>query len=144
DQQRRRGEVAVPDIVADSLEVPDTLAGIGMERQQGIGEEVVARAVGAVEIAGGGSGGDVEDSALRVDRHAGPVVGGAGVGPGILGPGVVAVLAGMRNGVETPAQLAGANIEGANVASGGGERLGSAATDNQQILINDARAGEDD
>ena len=39
----RRRKVAIPDVVAHALEMPDALAGVGVEREQGVGEEVVAR-----------------------------------------------------------------------------------------------------
>ena len=53
----RRREVAVPNIVTYSLEVPDTLAGFGIKRDQRVSEKVVTDAIAAVEIECGGSGG---------------------------------------------------------------------------------------
>src|SRR5207244_574358 len=90
----RRGKVAVPHVVLHGLKVPDAFAGGGVERDQGVGEEIVADAVGAVEIEGGGSGGDVDDAAGSVNGHASPVVGGAARLPGIFRPGVIAELTG--------------------------------------------------
>jgi hypothetical protein len=60
DEAGRSGEIAIPEIVSDSLKVPDALAGVGFQRQQGVGEQVVAHAVGAIEIAGCRAGGDIE------------------------------------------------------------------------------------
>ena len=51
-QARRRGEIAIPQVVAHGLKVPDALAGRGIQRQKGIRKQVVAQAIGAVEIAG--------------------------------------------------------------------------------------------
>ena len=49
-ERGRRRKVAIPDIVADALEVPDALAGVGLQRNQAVGVEVVARAIRAVEV----------------------------------------------------------------------------------------------
>ncbi len=57
---------------------------------------------------------------------------------------VVAELAGVGDGVETPAEFAGVDVEGADVASGRGKRFGSPATDDQQVLIYDTGTGEHD
>ena len=124
--------------------MPDALAGIGIQREQGVGEEIVAQPVGAVEIAGGRTGGDEDDAALCIHRHAGPVVGGAGVGPRVFRPCLVAEFAGMRNGVELPAQFAGADVVGADVAGRRGQRFGLPSAHYQQVFVNDAGAGEDD
>src|ERR1039457_3554280 len=74
--------------------------------------------------------------------HAGPIVGRAGVGPRVLWPGFVTVLARPRNGVELPAQLPGSRVIGAYVAIGSRKALGLAASDNQQILVNHSRSGQ--
>src|SRR6266567_8426202 len=47
---RRCGKIAVPEVVPDTLEVPDPLTGFGVQRDQTVGEEIVANAVGRVEI----------------------------------------------------------------------------------------------
>ena len=117
---RLGGEVAVPDVVVHGLKVPDALAGVGVESDEGIGEDVVAGAVCAVEVRGGRADGDEDDAAFGIEGDAGPGVRGAGVLPCIFGPGVVAELAGMGDGVELPADLSGANVKGADV-SGIGE-----------------------
>ena len=79
-----------------------------------------------------------------VERHAGPVVGGAGVFPGVGGPGVVAEFAGMRDGVEGPAQRAGADIEGADVAGRRGFGFRVATADDDEVLVDNAGSGESD
>ena len=50
DERRRRGEVAVPEVVLHRLEMPDALARPRVEREQRVGEQVVADAVRAVEV----------------------------------------------------------------------------------------------
>ena len=120
DQGRRGGEVAIPDVMLDGLEVPQALPGARVEGDEGIGEEVVAEAVGSVEVGGGRTGGNEHDAALGVDRHARPVVGGTGIGPAILGPSLIAELAGVGDGVEGPVEFASADVIGADIAGGGG------------------------
>ena len=137
-QVRRRGKIAIPDVVVDRLKMPHALAGVGLQREQRVGEQVVALAIRAVEIECRRTGGDEDQAALFVEAHAGPVVGRADVLPGVLGPGVVAEFAGMRNGVERPADLAGADVVGADVAGRGGQRLADDAAHDQQVLVDDA------
>ena len=47
---RRRGNVAVPNVMLDELKMPDALAGIRIEGKKGVGEQIVANSVGSVEI----------------------------------------------------------------------------------------------
>ena len=68
--------------------MPDAFAGLGVQGDKAIGEEIVADAIGAVEIECRRAGGNVDNAARDVDRHAGPVVGGAAGLPRVLGPGV--------------------------------------------------------
>ena len=77
-QRRLGGIVVVPDVVVDGLERPDHLAGLDVQRDDGIGVAVVAGAQAAPEV-GAGAGGRQEDEAARlVDRHRRPDVGRAG------------------------------------------------------------------
>jgi len=78
-------------------------AGFGVQGEQGICEEIVTEAIGTVEIKSGGAGGSVENSALGIERHARPIVGGAAGFPRILRPSVVSEFAGAGNGVKGPA-----------------------------------------
>ena len=48
----------------------------------------------------------------------------------------------MRDSMKRPAQLAGSNVLGANVAGRRGESLGVAAAEYHQVLVNDAWAGQ--
>src|SRR5260370_25402327 len=119
---RGGGVVVVPNVVVDELEMPEALAGAGVEREEAVAEEIGAEAVCAVEIVLGAGGGRVEDAAFGVERHFAPDVGAADGLPRVLRPRLVAELAGMRDGVKGPGQLAGARVEGAYVA---GRRSGS-------------------
>src|SRR5271168_3566836 len=103
--------------------MPEALAGSGVQGEQAIGEEVVTEAVRAIEVERGGSRGHVKDSAFEIERHAGPVIGGAAGFPCFFRPSVVAELARMRNGVKDPSHLAVADIKSADVAGWRGKRL---------------------
>src|ERR1700675_2064150 len=124
-------------MVADTLKMPKALAGFSVQCDQAIREEIVAKAVGAVKIEGGGTGGDKNDAAFGVERHAGPVVGCAAGFPGVGRPSFVTKLAGMGDGVEGPAKFSGANVESANIAGRGGEGFGIAAADDEQVFVDD-------
>ena len=89
----RRRIVVVPDVVPDGLEVPLALAGRRVQRQHGVGEQVVALAESAVEVLGRRAGGGEHPAALLVDGDAAPGVGAAVVLPLDPLPGVVAGLA---------------------------------------------------
>src|SRR5690606_17938949 len=67
-----------------------------------------------------------------------PTVGAAKQRPGVLGPGFVAGLAGVRNGVELPLQLAGTCVEGANVAGTRGQAFRDDAAEDEQVSMDDA------
>jgi hypothetical protein len=144
DERGRRGEIAIPDVMMDALEVPEAFACGCVEGEQRVGEEIVADAVASVEIKNCATGGDIEDAALGVEGHAGPVVGGTGIFPGVRGPGVVAEFTGLRDSVKAPAQRAGANVEGADIAWRGGVGFRIAATDDDEVLVDDAGSGEGD
>ena len=115
-QLRRRVVVEVPEVVVRRLEVPQALAGARVERDQAIGEQVGADAVGAVVVVGGRAGREVGDAALLVDRQLAPGVRAADVFPRVFRPRLVAELAWMRHGVELPDQLAGEHVVGAKIA----------------------------
>ena len=48
----------------------------------------------------------------------------------------------MGNGVEAPAQFSRAHVIGANIARKGGQGLRLTATDNEEVFVNDRRAGQ--
>src|SRR5690349_7169969 len=142
DEDRRGGEVAVPKVVPNGLEMPDALARFGFEGEQAIGEEVVANAVASVEIEGGGTGGNVQNAGVGIERHARPIVGGAAGLPRVLRPSFIAVLAGMRNGVKGPARLSGAHVEGTDVPRSGRKCLRFAASHDEKVFVNHRWAGK--
>src|SRR5437016_13165653 len=102
--------------------MPDSLARPCVQGKQTISEEIVADAIGAVEIKRGGACCGVDNAAPGIERHSGPIVRGPTGLPRILRPSVIAKFTGMRDGVERPAQPTGSNVVGANVAGRRRER----------------------
>jgi len=107
----------------DHLEVPEALAGAGVESEEAITEKTDAGTVGTVEIIGWGAEGKVGDAALFIDGDFAPGVDAAEEFPGVFGEGFVAEFAGVGDGVELPGEFAGEDIVGAEVA--GAERKAS-------------------
>ena len=138
DQRGGRREVAIPDVVMHRLEVPDATSRRGIERQQAVREQVVADAVGPVEVRRGRSGGHEHDPTRLVECHAGPVVGASVHPPRRLGPGIVAGLVRTRNRVEGPSQHARAHVVRPDVPRRGARAFARASADNQQIAVDDA------
>src|SRR5262249_20099034 len=72
DQHRRFGGVPIPKIVRSELVIPAELSGLGVERQDAVGVQVVAQPVVAVVFGGGISGRPVEYARLRIVRAGEP------------------------------------------------------------------------
>jgi hypothetical protein len=144
DEARRRGEIPVPDVVLDGLEMPDSLARVGVEREERVGEQVVPGPVRPVKIGRRRSGGNVHDPSLLVHRHARPVVRGTRVFPGVFRPGVIAVFAGVRDRVKRPSNLARPNVEGAEVSGRSGQGFRRSPSDDQEVFVKNAGAGQHD
>src|SRR5690606_41573310 len=88
------------------LLVPEPLAGAGVQRDERIAEQVVARTIAAEEVVARAAKRDEDDAVLLVDGHLAPVVHAAGRAVSVFGPGAVTELAGVRDAVEHPAKLA--------------------------------------
>ena len=117
------------------MEVPEPLAGARIERQDTVGEEILAASIRAVEIVVSRPGRDVHDAALLVDRHRAPIVRAADVLERLLWPGVVAELAGQRYRVELPLLLAGDDVVRANIARRVDKSFARRGSENQQVLV---------
>ena len=126
------------------LEMPDTSAGSCVESQQRVGEEILAHPGAAVEIRSRGSGRDVHDAAPDIDAHACPRIRTAGSLPGIRRPRVITQLAWAGNGVKRPADFAGTDVIGANISRRGSFLLADARSLDENVLVNDTRAGRHD
>ena len=116
DELRRGRKVVVPQPVMDGLEVPHPLAGVGVEADDALREQVVAEPVAAVEVVRRRRDRQVDVAKFLVDRHHVPDVRVAAVLPGVVLPCVDAVLALLRNRVEDPLHLAGAHVVAADVS----------------------------
>src|ERR1700683_1480183 len=114
--------------------MPYALAGGGPERNERVREQIVTDTVRSVEIERRGPGGNEYQATLFVQAHAGPVVRRATGLPRILWPGVIAELAGMRDGMKAPANLAASHIKGTDVARRRGQVLRHQPTDDEQVL----------
>ncbi len=98
------------------LEVPQPLAGLEVDGDEALREQVVAGPVAAVVVAGGDLDREVGDAQLLVDGQVGPHPGVPGVDGRVVQPRVASELAGPGDGVEDPPALAGAGVVAADVA----------------------------
>ena len=121
DETGRDRQVAIPDVMLDNLKMPDTLARLRLQRNQRIREQIVSKAVGAVEIESRRPGRNEQQPALFIQTHAAPIVRGSTIFPGVLRPGLVPELARMGNRVEAPAKLSGTDVVGPDVTGRRGE-----------------------
>ena len=122
DQGRGSGDVPIPNVVMDELVIPDHFAGTGVEADEAIGEEIVACASAAVEIAGGHFDGEINEAEFLIAAERRPGARVAGVFPRIVIPRFVASFAVLRDGVERPEFFSCADVEAANVAGDVGLR----------------------
>src|SRR6267378_595890 len=130
--------VIVPRIVGQILVVPDQLAGIDIERDHGVGIEVVAgarlRIVLRHRVAGapdGEPGGGIVGAGL-------PEAAAARLpGAGLVLPGLAARIAGLGDGVPSPQFVAGARIEPREPAAG---RI-AGAVGNEDLAVHRQRRG---
>ncbi len=101
--------------------MPDSFPGPGIESDQGVGEQVVADTVAAVEIKRRRAGSQENDASLEVKTQSTPVIGSAGALVGVRRPGL-AEFARMRDGMKYPLLLARADVEGSDVTGRGRSR----------------------
>ena len=114
-------------------------SGLRIQGEQGVGKQVVAYTIGAVEIEYRRSGWHIHNAAFVIQCHSGPIIGGAGFSPGIFRPRIVAEFARMRDGMKSPSQFSGANVEGSNISRRGRMSFGIAAAHDNQIFVDNAR-----
>ena len=145
-QHRLRGQRIVPDAMVDELVVPAADAGFRVQRDQRLGEQVVARTRAAVIEVAGIPGRQIDEAALLVDRHARPGLDLPGVAPRFVLPGLGADRGRrLRDRRPPPDQLAGSRVIGAHVSR---RRLlveqvvADRAAEDDEILV-DRRRGVD-
>ena len=151
DQHRDLHRVVVVDIVRRELVMPFQLAGVGVERDDRIGVEVVAWPLRAVVVGAGVADAPIRQVELRIvgaghpDRAA-AVLPGVGiaealrVGFGQRLPRLVAGLAGRRNRVEAPCLLAGRRVVGGDEAA---DAVLAAADADDHLVLDDQRRVRD-
>ena len=115
---RRRRKIAIPGIVMNDLIVPDAFSCSGVQREQGIGKEVLPFPATAKEIRRCASGGSVNNSARAVNGHTGPVVRATYDTSldDIFGPRIITQFTFARDGVEYPFYFARSYVERLNVS----------------------------
>src|SRR5262249_28741220 len=107
-----------------------------------VGVQVRTFAVAAIEAVGRVPDGEEDQAALDIDRGEAPLTRAATIPPAFRTPGIAAGFAGLRNGVEAPQKLAGANVEATRIAAGTEAwTLLRARTDDQHVAIDDRRRG---
>ena len=102
----------------DDLVVPLALAGLQVDADEAVAEQVVAGTMAAVEVRRRILDRQVDQAELLVDGDLRPHAGVAVLRPRLLLPGVVAEFTRLRDRVERPEQLAGADVPRAHQALG--------------------------
>src|SRR5205823_14269158 len=107
----RWGQIVIPQIVMNELEVPLVLSGVRIDRNDRVTEEIGAGPIAAVVVSRGRAEGHIEDAACFIGGHvpapnirAGPVL------PAIVEPGLVTGFAGLRYRLKLPQSRAGARV----------------------------------
>ncbi len=134
-------QVAIPEVMVHGLELPAHLAGVQVQRHQGIGEALGFGAAGHAPLVGRlVAGGDVDQPQRFV---------GGGNGPGIRRAAHIGFAGRQRlggvwmTGIEVPHQAPAAYVIGANHPAGRIHRavIGDRASDDHQFFGDDGRRG---
>ena len=144
EEYRRRGDVVVPQIVVNRLEVPDPCAGVGAKGHDRVGEQVVSEALAAEVVVARAARRNVNQVARLVGDDDRPRVGAARTSRGPALPRVRADGARiLRHRVPAPQQLAGDRMERAHLAA----RMhlvgpvGNGGTDDDRVTHHGRRRG---
>ena len=137
DENRRRGNIHVPDVVPHELVVPNQFAAVRSQAQQGVGVQVVSRTIAAPEIEGRRASARIHQPAVGVESQARPGVGTSEGLPAILRPALVAGLSRVGNRVEGPAPFSRACVVRPDVAGRAGQGLADRAAQDQQVAVDD-------
>ena len=123
------------------LEVPLVFPGFRVDGDDGIREQVVARAIAAPVVRGRSGDGHIEDAALDVRGHVpAPDVHARAPLPAVVLPRVVAALAGARHGVKLPELLAGTRVVRRRVAGRADRHLAHRRAQRNHVLEDDRHA----
>ena len=102
EQDGRRTGIVIPRIMVNGLEIPFQFAGLCVQSNKTVAEEIRAFAIATVVIVSALTEGHIDDAALDIDGHHAPHVGAGAIFPAIAFPGIVADLAGLWDGVKLP------------------------------------------
>ena len=97
------------------LEVPDSDAGLRLERHQALGKEIMARVLSPIIIIARRTEGQIDVSQLLVAAHDRPDIRIASMLPGVVLPRFDAWLFALRHSMEHPPLLAGPRIKASDV-----------------------------
>src|SRR5881409_464411 len=114
-EHRRVGNIHVPNAVVHQLVMPLAGSGLEIQRDHAFSKQTVAGTVAAIVIAGRQFHRQKDHSEFFVDADLAPYAGVAGVGCGIVFPGLGTIVVWQRNGVEDPKTPARAHIECADI-----------------------------
>ena len=115
-EDRCARNVHVPDAVMNELEVPTALARLDVDGDNALAEQVFARPVAAIVIAGGKLDREIGESERLVGGHLRPHAGIARVLGGAVLPGLVAELPRARNRMKDPSAPSCAYVVTAHIA----------------------------
>jgi hypothetical protein len=99
------------------LIMPQSFAGLGVQGNQGVREEIRALPVSSVAILGSGRYRKIHNASVFIATHRRPDIGAASIAPGIFLPGIIPELSRMRHRVKPPDGFARERIKRANVAT---------------------------
>src|SRR4051794_22870878 len=120
----------------DELVMPKPLAGPRIERQQTIAVKIRPLAIRTVQVVSRRSEREVRDLALFVHRNLAPRIHPTRGLPGVLRPRLVTELAGMRDCVERPDELAAQDVVRAQIAGRIAVALARRGAEDDQVLEN--------
>ena len=136
---RRHRRVVVPDVVVHELEVPLPHAGLHVDRDDAVREQVVARTMAAVFVAEAFADGDVDETEFRIGAVRRPrIVLADADRPDLRAvlPRFGAELTRLRNEIELPELLAGVHVEAADEARD--------VVQSQRVVAVNRRVADDD
>ena len=142
EQDGPRRQVPVPDVVVQRLEVPLQLAGLDVDAEHGVGEQVHAEPRRGVVVGRRVGGVDVDHAQLFVDRGGQPDPAAVTLlpAPGVLRDLPARVAGPLRHRVEHPAHLAGHGVHRGQQASRQ-QSFGERQADEQQAPRRGRRIG---
>src|SRR6267142_876045 len=107
----RRHQVVIPHVVVDQLIMPDQLARLAIETNQGVGKQILARPLPAVQTIVRRGQPNIDVSQGLIDAEAPPGIQVARKCPGVVAPRLAPKIARRRHHVKGPTEAAGSDVE---------------------------------